>query len=105
MLPDPCPTFWALGLIRRGGLARPGARSDGQRDLGGRVTVSTAEQLRVRVNDELVLDAGTCEEVADGRGLLIRCACGSSGGAVCGAGGVMAWERGRREGARGRGGR
>jgi len=34
-----------------------------------------------------------------------RCACGSSGAAVCGAGGVMAWERGRGEGARGRGGR
>ena len=33
------------------------------------------------------------------------CACGSSGGAACGAGGVMAWERGRGEGARGRGGR
>ena len=33
------------------------------------------------------------------------CACGSSGAAVCGAGGVMAWERGRGEGARGRGGR
>jgi hypothetical protein len=26
------------------------------------------------------------------------CACGSSGAAVCGAGGVMAWERGRRRG-------
>jgi hypothetical protein len=36
---------------------------------------------------------------------LIRCACGSSGAAVCGAGGVMTWERGRGEGARGRGGR
>jgi hypothetical protein len=33
------------------------------------------------------------------------CACGSSGAAVCGAGGVMTWERGRGEGARGRGGR
>ena len=32
-------------------------------------------------------------------------ACGSSGGAACGAGGVMTWERGRGEGARGRGGR
>jgi hypothetical protein len=31
------------------------------------------------------------------------CACGSSGAAVCGAGRVMAWERGRGEGARGRG--
>jgi len=30
---------------------------------------------------------------------------GSSGAAGCGAGGVMAWERGRGEGARGRGGR
>ena len=33
----------------------------------------------------------------------MRCACGSSGGAACGAGGVRAWERGRagkgREGA------
>ena len=28
----------------------------------------------------------------------IFCACGSSGDAACGAGGVMAWERGRREG-------
>ena len=27
-----------------------------------------------------------------------RRACGSSGDAACGAGGVMAWERGRREG-------
>ena len=35
----------------------------------------------------------------------VRCACGSSGAAVCGAGGVMTWERGRGEGARGRGGR
>jgi hypothetical protein len=34
-----------------------------------------------------------------------RCACGSSGAAVCGAGGVMTWARGRGEGARGRGGR
>ena len=33
------------------------------------------------------------------------CACGSSGAAVCGAGGAMAWERGRGEGVRGRGGR
>ena len=33
------------------------------------------------------------------------CACGSSGAAGCRAGGVMAWERGRGEGARGRGGR
>src|SRR3990170_130945 len=32
-------------------------------------------------------------------------ACGSSGAAVCGAGGVRAWGRRRREGARGRGGR
>ena len=31
------------------------------------------------------------------------CACSSSGGAACGAGGVMAWETGRWEGARGRG--
>ena len=38
-------------------------------------------------------------------GYLKCCACGSSGAAVCGAGGVMAWERGRGEGARGRGGR
>jgi hypothetical protein len=30
-----------------------------------------------------------------------RCACGSSGAAVCGAGGVMAWERGRGEGREG----
>ena len=37
------------------------------------------------------------------RDMLSRCACGSSGAAVCGAGGVMAWERGRGEGARGRG--
>ena len=29
------------------------------------------------------------------------CACGSSGDAACGAGGVMAWERGRGKGARG----
>jgi hypothetical protein len=36
---------------------------------------------------------------------VLGCACGSSGAAVCGAGGVMAWERGRGEGARGRGGR
>jgi len=28
----------------------------------------------------------------------MSCACGSSGAAVCGAGGVTAWERGRREG-------
>ena len=35
----------------------------------------------------------------------LRCAYGSSGAAGCGAGGVMAWERGRGEGARGRGGR
>jgi len=27
------------------------------------LNVGTGEQLRVRVNDELVLDAGTCEEV------------------------------------------
>jgi len=33
---------------------------------------------------------------------FVRCACGSSGAAACGAGGVMAWERGCREGARGR---
>ena len=36
--------------------------------------------------------------------LVERCACGSSG-AACGAGGVMAWERGAGKGARGRGGR
>jgi hypothetical protein len=35
----------------------------------------------------------------------LRGPCGSSGAAVCGAGGVMAWERGSGEGARGRGGR
>ena len=35
----------------------------------------------------------------------LSCACGSSGAAGCGAGGVMAWKRGRGEGARGRGGR
>ena len=29
----------------------------------------------------------------------MRCACGSSGAAGCGAGGVMAWERGRNGGA------
>ena len=32
----------------------------------------------------------------------VRCACGSSGAPICGAGGVMAWGRGRRRGARGR---
>jgi len=36
---------------------------------------------------------------------VTRCACGSSGAVGCGAGGVMAWERGRGEAARGRGGR
>jgi hypothetical protein len=38
------------------------------------VTVGTREQLRVRVNDELLLDAGTCEEVPgpDGPERLIR---------------------------------
>ena len=35
----------------------------------------------------------------------LNCACGSSGAAVCGAGGVMTWERGPGEGARGREGR
>ena len=39
------------------------------------------------------------------RGWVEGCACGSSGPAGCGAGGVMAWARGRGEGARGRGGR
>ena len=34
----------------------------------------------------------------------VRCACGSSGAAVCGAGGVMAWGRGAGAGERGRGG-
>ena len=33
---------------------------------------------------------------------LRGCACGSSGAAVCGAMGVITWERGRGEGARGR---
>ena len=31
----------------------------------------------------------------------LNCACGSSGAAVCGAGGVMTWERGRGEGREG----
>jgi hypothetical protein len=35
----------------------------------------------------------------------VGCACGSSGGAACGAGGVMAWKRGAGAGERGRGGR
>lgn len=36
--------------------------------------MGTSEQLRVRVNDELVLDAGTCEEVAgpDGPARVVR---------------------------------
>jgi hypothetical protein len=38
-------------------------------------------------------------------GGLRVCACGSSGGAACGAGGVMAWERGRRRGGAGARGR
>jgi predicted ATPase len=33
----------------------------------------------------------------------LLCACGSSGGAACGAGGVTAWGRGAGAGARGRG--
>src|SRR5262245_28065767 len=36
---------------------------------------------------------------------LLRCACGLHRGCGVRAGGVMAWERGRGEGARGRGGR
>ena len=39
------------------------------RQNGGRQNdMGTSEQLRVRVNDELVLDAGTCEEVSGPQG-------------------------------------
>ena len=42
--------------------------------LGGEVSAGMGERLQVRVNEELVLDAGRCEEVpgAHGRELLIH---------------------------------
>jgi hypothetical protein len=51
------------------------------------------------------LESNAVPRATFGYGPPRRCVCGSSGAAVCGAGGVMAWERGRGEGARGRGGR
>ena len=67
---------------------------------------------RVEVNaalDDCIIVANPADTLGRALRLIVtpkaRCACGASGGAACGAGGVMAWERGRGEGARGRGGR
>ena len=40
-------------------------------------------------------------DIGDKINVQVICACGSSGGAACGAGGVMAWGRGRRRGGAG----
>jgi carbonic anhydrase len=57
-------------------------------------------------NDDILASMEFACKVAGAKVVLVMgCACGSCGAVVCGAGGVMAWERGRGKGARGRGGR
>ena len=56
------------------------------------------------VLDQVESRTFSAREVRLESGVVLLCLRPQRGGAACGAGGVMAWERGRGEGARGRGG-